>query len=457
VDPATLPMSFLERVEIERWPGLLRVYLFTRRNESPAARSRVAVASGDRNIARYEGALETRSPRGPGLVLAGEYLSVGLGSAPGITDYSNTHYWLQGSWQRSARFGVMYQLVQQSPGRRLLIRAAGDTIGGSLKGKRSDALGRVFLQTRADGTGPRLDLLYGRSSWSGSRVDQAVTQGGLAANFRRPTYQLGGSAMLRSQWTTLDLRGQGGWTPLPQLSASGEIVHQEHDGGRQSDWVGVRGGLSLPLALSLSGAARVGKAVSAPAILSDVAQDLRDYSATLSWQQRVVGFELGVNRTAAFAPQAYQSFLRVDSLRALPATTWVTASVRIQPQPWITLESWYSNASTGTPDGIPPHHSLTTGTIHSNFLRQFPSGIFDLKLQMAAEAFSSGIIGLGGAGQPIRIGGATFYRSLVEVRLGGFVAYWDRVNLRGERRGYVPGYDFPALGSTYGVRWEFVN
>jgi hypothetical protein len=123
----------------------------------------------------------------------------------------------------------------------------------------------------------------------------------------------------------------------------------------------------------------------------------------------------------------------------------------------MTVEGWYSDPLEGTIDGLPPTHSSITGTIRSRFLRTFPSGIFDLKLQLGMEAWSDGIIGRDAAGNPIFHGGATFFRSVIEMRLGGLIFFWDRLNLSGNKRSYVPEYFVPRFGSTFGARWEFAN
>jgi len=44
VDPALFSLSFLDRIEVERWPGLLRVHLVTRRHDRRAPRSRIGIA-----------------------------------------------------------------------------------------------------------------------------------------------------------------------------------------------------------------------------------------------------------------------------------------------------------------------------------------------------------------------------------------------------------------------------
>src|ERR671921_605532 len=60
VDPVMVSLVFLDRIEVERWPGQLRVHLFTRRNDRLASRSRIAIARGDNDYARYDAELERR-------------------------------------------------------------------------------------------------------------------------------------------------------------------------------------------------------------------------------------------------------------------------------------------------------------------------------------------------------------------------------------------------------------
>jgi hypothetical protein len=108
-------------------------------------------------------------------------------------------------------------------------------------------------------------------------------------------------------------------------------------------------------------------------------------------------------------------------------------------------------------DGVPPTHSLTTATIRSKFLRQFRSGIFDLKLQFGMEAWGRGTIGRDSTGAPVTLKGATYFKSLVAIQLQSFMLYWDRGNLSATKLPYVPGFRLPSFGSNFGVRWEFLN
>jgi hypothetical protein len=459
VDPALFSISFLDRVEVERWPGQVRVYLFTRRQDRLAARSRIAIARGDRNFARYEGSLERRFPSGLGFTLAADYLSSPTASGSG-SGYSNTQVFGQGGWIPSSRFGIQYQIMRSRPKRRAFTIAdvtLSDTIGLGFTASRTDAQIRLALRSRGDGTGSGLDVIYARSAWDGAGLDQQNNQIGAMLSYRAATFSAGASGFHRTRWTPLDLRATLAWSPATAFTASAEGVLQHHFGGRSSKFVTLAAGLHPVPGLALTGTARLGDIVAAPSLLADTTQQLRDFEAQLGWSRSRLGFQVGYARTAAFRPFAYAEFIRVPTLGGSTEANWLTVSGRVSPVSWITIQSWYSDPLDGTVEGLPPSHSLTTATIRSKFLRKFRSGIFDLKLQIGMEAWGRGTIGRDLTGAPINLRGATFFKSLVEFQLQSFTVYWDRGNLSATRLTYVPGFQLPSFGSNFGVRWEFLN
>jgi TonB-dependent receptor-like protein len=459
VDPALFSISLLDRIEVERWPGQLRVHLFTRRHDRLAPRSRIAVARGDNDFARYEASLERRFASGPGFALGADYLS--SPSASGLSSrYSNTQLWIQGSYLPTRWFGAQYQLIRSAPNRRpFVISNAGvtDTIGLGYKANRTDSQIRLSLRRRKDELGPRVDFLYARTGWDGAGVDHQINQVGGYVTYRAPTYSISGSAFHRTRWTPLDVRGEVGWNPIGPFSAYGELVHLRHFGGRASDYANLSAGLQIIRGMVFTGTARIGKVVAAPAILTDPEQDVRDFQGAAAWNRARLGFQVTYARTSAFAPFGYADFPRIPQIGASPRTDWITAYVRVAPLQWLTLESWYSDARDSTPEGVPPDHSVSAATIRSKFLRQFPSGIFDLKLRLSLESWGRGVIGRDASGVPIALKGATYVRSLIQVQLDQFQIYWDRVNLTSTNRTYVPGFEIPGYGSNFGVRWEFLN
>ena len=459
VDPALFSISFLDRIEVERWPGLLRVYLFTRRHDRVAPRSRIAIARGDGDFARYEASLERRFTNGIGFTVAGDYLNSPTASGTS-SGYSNTQIWLQGNYLPTPRVGLQYQLIRSGPNRRPFVVAdplPNDTIGPGIDATRTDAQFRASWRAAEEGVGPRIDLLYGRTGWDGSGIRQQVNQVGGALAYRTPTLSVGASAFHRTRWTALDVRATAGLNPVPAVAVSAEAVHQRHYGGRNSDYLGVSAGLQPMRGLALTGSARLGKLVAAPAIASDTAQEISDYEAAIGWERERLGVRVGFSHTAPFSPFAYAEFPRIASIGAVPEVDWLTARVRLAPLRWITLEGWYSDPRETTPEGIPPTHSMAAVTLRSKFLRQFPSGIFDLKLRVSVETWGRGVIGRDAAGTPVTLRGATFFRSLLQIQLQSFSLFWDRTNLSASELTYVPGFEIPAYGSVFGVRWEFLN
>ncbi len=459
VDPALFSISVLDRIEVERWPGLIRVHLFTRQHDRRAPRSRIAIARGDGDFARYEAGLERRAASGVGFALAGDYLTSPTASGTS-SGYSNTQVWLQGGYVPSHRLGLQLQVLRSGPDRRAYVVSdvvANDSIGAGFDATRTDAQLRMALRSRPAGLGSSADVILGRTSWDGAGLEQRVDQIGAYLGHRTPTLSIGGSAFHRTRWTSFDLRASVGVTPVAQFAAGAELAYQRHDGDRNSRTLALSAGIQPARGLALTATARLGEQVAAPAIASDTAQKLRDFAATVGWERERLGLQAGWSRTSAFAPLGYAEFPRIPGLAATPDVDWLTVRARLAPVRWVTLDAWYSDPRRGTADGVPPTHSFAAVTLRSKFLRKFPSGIFDLKLRLSMESWGSGVIGRDDTGAPIALQGATFIRSLVEFQLQSFSLYWDRGNLTATDLTYVPGFRLPAYGTTFGVRWEFLN
>jgi hypothetical protein len=376
------------------------------------------------------------------------------------SNYSNTQLWVQGSYLPTPWFGLQYQLLRSGPNRRPYVistEGAADTIGLGFKARRSDVQIRMSLRKRRDELGPRVDLIYARTGWDGAGLDQQINQIGGHVTYRARAFSVGGSVFHRTRWTPLDVRATAGWNPIGPFSASAELVHLRHYGGRASDYANLAGGFEPIRGLAFIGTARIGKVVAAPAIPTDPEQDVRDYQGAVGWNRGRLGLQVAYARTSTFAPFAYAEFPLTPQLSVVPQTNWLTASARIAPLQWLTLEGWFSDARDIVPEGVPPTHSLIAGTIRSKFLRQFPSGIFDLKLRLSMETWGSGTLARDGLGAPVTLKGATFIRSLIQIQLDRFKIYWDRGNLTSTDLSYVPGFQIPGYGSNFGVSWEFLN
>ncbi len=488
VDPSMLPMSFLDRVEVERMPGRLRVLLFTRRNDRSVPYSRIGIASGDLQYARYQGVLQKRSAKGAGFAAAFDHLAVPAQRGD-RGSYSNTQGLLRLEYIPSARRGGEVQLLLGGPDREEILASGGtrDTLSRARHGARKDLSAHLFLGGRADGIGPRIDLVAGRTSWTDhiekdttrslSEVKDAtgkvlrtdttlsfrdhtrgITQVGVITGYRLAAASLDGSLFWRSTWTPLDVRLRGGLAPNRRVTASLDAVYLRHDASRTSRWVTARAGLTLPLGFSVSGLWRKGSEVAAPAIRADSAQDVDDRSLTLGWRAGFAQLEGTYSSNSGFRPFGYDQYPAVAAIAPSGRTEWVTLNARIAPRQWLVLDGWYSTPQGKRPEGQPPTHSNLNATLQSKFLPTFTSGIFNLKLQVSMENWSPGTLGRDRAGTPLALKGATYLRGYIGLQIGAFTAYYDRYNMQGTDLTYVlPGLRIPRYASTFGVRWEFLN
>ena len=479
VDPSILPMTFYDRVEIERLPGLLRVYLFSRRHDRLPPRTRVGVASGDFQIARYIASLEKRTAGGFGYVVAAEHLAVPLRTGD-QGSYANTQTWLQASYvPPSGRIKAMVQLFRGVPKRedvRSLTEAGevdpkGDTLSQGLDGHRSEFQASAVYERRSDGLGFRGAAFAGRSSWREDStaltlggpdrhiryLDQRVWQFGGQAGYRTATSSLEARAWHRSRWTPLEVRVSAATSPLRVIGADVEGVYQRHDGARTSRFVTGRVGLNLPAGFRIAASGRTGSRVVYPMLTTAAALPLTDVGGLVSLDRARLGFEVGYWRTAAFAPERFSLYRTIDTIGPSGPTRWLTVSGRLAPKQWFVVDGWYSNPIGTRPEGLPPTHSIVSATIQSRFLPTFRSGIFGLKLQGSMETWGTGVIGRDAKGAPITERGATFFRAQIQLKIGDFIAYYDRANFQAARAGYLPNLPVLRLASSFGVRWEFSN
>ena len=458
VDAAFLPLGLLDRIEVEPWPGLLRVHLFTSRHDRLAARSRIAAATGDGDLTRYHGLLERRFPSGIGFGVAGDYLdapTLGATSA----DSRVTNYWLQGSWLPSERTGIQYQIVRSDAERDPFVGEAGTPIGDGLIGRRTDQQLRAFLRGGGAGRESSLNLLLGRTAWDDDAAegpDQRLTHAGVIATLRRPTWSASGRGVWQSRWTPLDATAALMWSATPALTVNVEGTLRLHDDDRSSRWVAARAGSRLgPLLLTVSG--RTGQIVAAPSIAASPEQTVTDYSGSVAFEHTWIGAGASFTHIDAFAPAPFQPFAPVATPRPTAAADWLTFRGRVAPLSWLSAEGWYATPRSVEPDGSPPAHYVALGTVRTGFRRRYRSGALELKAQVGVEGWGQGVIGADGSGAPVTLPSAMHIRMHVQLRLGDFMAYFNRVNLSSELVPYVPGFPIPPLGSVFGFRWDFLN
>ncbi len=481
VDASLPALSLLERVEVERSPVGLVVHLFTRRHDRQAPRTRIGVSSGDRALATYLATFERRYPSGIGLSVGAEYF--GVNAPQGGSGGANvTNGWVQFGWIPSPRFGVQVQGVITAADRDSLSGGSDETtvnlLSPAIRGTRSDIQLRAMWRARDDGTGPGADGFIGRARWNstddpvlipgdGAGVpDSVVTPPshdigifGATIAWREPTWSATMRAFHLTEWTPLDARMSVGWSPHARVTGAIDHVVQQHEHERSSGWTTARLGVIVPLLqVSITGTVAAGHRVASPMIADDPEQRFTDLQVTAAFERSRLGLEASWLRTDGWQPRAFSQFLAVPSLAPVGEVEWAVARARVAPLRWLTLESRYEHPiRLGSPDGAPPHHALTSATVRSKFLRNFPSGIFDLKAQMLVESWSPGVVGRDATGEPISMPGRTFIRGILQLQIGPFIAYYDRVNFQANRAGNIPGYPFPTVASSFGVRWEFAN
>ncbi len=471
IDPSLWSLELFDRVEIERAPAQLRVYLFTRAHDRLAPRTAIAVSTGDRGFSQYFGSFEKRYPSGFGLSLAADY--TGVNAPDGGSGAANlTNGWAQLSWRPSARLGAQAQVMIQAPRRDpLLAIAATDTIDPGINGNRTDAELRVSLRSAAGETGWHGDAWAARTTWRSDLLDAQVGTFGAMVGYRKPTWSGELQALHHTRWTGLDSRLAMGWTPSAGLAAAIEGVYQRHEGDRITKYATARIGLTIPrgshlpllglgipVGLRVGGTASHGDRVTIPSITDLAAESFADYELMAAIDAGWLTAEGRWLSTDAWHAAPYRAFPTVVAFDRQPRTEWFTMRARLAPNNWFSLATNYEHPMSGAlPDGVPPHHAWSTATVNSRFLHNFPSGIFRLQVQGVVETWSPGIIGRNADGEAIDLPGLTFVRGIIQFQLGPFTAYWDRVNFQATKKGHVPGYPILSLGSSYGIRWTFTN
>jgi hypothetical protein len=458
IDPSTMALSLYERVEIEPWPALVRVFLYTRRHDRIAPRSLIGLGRGTNSLTAVEVQLEKRGLRGLGFGAAADYYNTG--NLPGTSGdfYRNTQLWLQGSYLPNRHRGIVAQLVRVGPSRDDLTGSTGAVARG-LQGGRSDIMVRAFARRREDGLGPLAALTWGWTDFGGeaglSQQIHVVT-GSFA--WRSPTLGATVSASWRSRWTPLDARVSAGWTPGAAVGLNVEGGFQLHDGDRRSAWVGAQASLRPLKQVVARGGFRAASLVQAPSLAAEQAQSLVDLSGSLAWEGRFLGVEAGLAQAGAFRALPFETLLPVIASIDAPArTNWFTARGRLSPFPWVGIEAWYSTALDGAPQGQPGEHLLAVGSIRSKFLRTFPSGAFDLKVQLGVERWGAGVLGRDGLGAEVVLPSQLYLQTRLEIGIQSFRVYVQRANLLGELSGYVPGFPIATRATIFGVRWGFWN
>jgi hypothetical protein len=459
LDPARIALAPLERVDIIVLPAMLRVYLVTTRPRSTAPVTQIGIATGDQGIAEYRVGYSTRTRRGLGFSLLADWTSIDGNPRTTTTNFSSTDLWLKAEFlPPSGRIGASAQLLSSSwhrgadAGRRV----------DEWRQQRRDQVLRFFVAQRSDGLGLRVT---GTMSSSALDHDTAVAarklyQPSLEVSRTWRQASVAATARFGLRGAPTQLEAAGGWTLAHRLTVAGWARHATYTGNRTGDRAHVTAGVTLLAGFGVRGELAWSRDVRAPLARSDtLRQRTTDVAAWLRWERAAFSVEIGRGRRDPFTPLGFEAGIKpVSRLGPTPRTDFIAVHGSVRLLPGFELAGWYFDPVVGGGDFEPPHHARLSATFYSKFWRVYRSGIFALRGEVALESWSGW--GLGGqdtTGAQLRLGGASFAETNLEMQLAGVTFFWIIRNSNAMRAGYVPGLAHPASAQLYGARWFFTN
>jgi hypothetical protein len=457
LDAGRIPLAPLERVDVVVLPATLRVYLVTRRQSSTTPVTEIGITTGQFNTSGYRAAFLKRWHAGLGLSLVADWSDItGLASSA-TTPFHDVDIWLKAEYVPSARVGASIQTLSSSWNR----GANAAPVVDPMNSNRVDRLVRVFLATRADGFGPRLDLTLASAmvSHDSAVANRSLSQASIELSTLWPRASAALVARVEDNRSPLVLEGRAAWMPLSPITLSADARHATYDSSRTGERAHLAAGLALPFGFSVHGDVAWAKDLQAPALSDDSVQQTTDLSGWVRWERSWATLEVGSARRDAFVPAAeFATGLRaVALLDATPPTNYLAVHGSVRLLPGFQISGWYFDPVRGGGDYEPPHYGHYALTFYSKFWRVYRSGIFALRAEAAVESWSGGAgAGLSDAGT-LLLAGATFINVNVQIRIAGVTIFWANRNSRAFRGGYVPGVDYPRNYQFYGVVWRFTN
>jgi len=457
LDPARIPLAPLERVDVVVLPALLRVYLVTARPRSTAPLTQIGILNGVYGIAGYRGGYAARSRAGLGVSFVFDQNNIDGNPDATTTNFSSTDLWLKAEFiPPDGRLGASFQLLSSTWHRR---EAAGRV--DDWHQERRDRLFRFFVAQRADGLGLRMTGTMSSSAVDRDTMVAARTlyQSSLEVSrtWPRASVAITGRFGLVDAPTQLDVTG--GWVPVHLLTLSGWGRHATYTGNRSGDRAYVAAGLTLPAGFGVRGELAWSRDVRAPLDRTDtLRQQTTDVAAWLRFERAGIMVEVGRGRRDPFIPLGFEAGIKpVDHLGPTPTTAFVAAHAIIRPLPGLSLGGWYFDPVVGGGDFEPPHHARLSVSFYSKFWRVYRSGIFALRGEVALESWTRWLGGQDATGAQLRLGGASFVETNVEMQLAGVTLFWIIRNTNGMQASYVPRLGYPTRVQSYGARWFFTN
>jgi hypothetical protein len=459
IDPGRISLIGLQRVEVERHPAFLRVHLVSERSGRPGTRTYLRIVNGDFKSAGYAGVFQHRWANGIGLDLTGDYLN-----AKGGQGETREARWFDlraaVDWTPTPLVSARFQLRSLTLDREATVTQIGYTV--PLRGdSRRESLLRLVASTRPDRQGLSAEAGIQSTTWEADSGTTDTVLGRRSVNQGFLGLRLAGVAgsvdlvtRARDDHTPFSADLTAGWQPLGWAVVSGGARWASHEGDRTSRaaWasLGLHGG-----AFSLAGDVRWSDAVAAPAIPTDTAQTALDLGVRAGMASRRLTLHAGIEQRDAFAPTATPILPGLPVVRATPEAAYAVADLSVTVGA-LTLAGWYANPVSGeAPDLLPPSHSRASVTFRSHFAGTFPSRAFELKVQIALEAWSEGVAGVDEAGEPVPLPAASVGEAFIQFELASFHAFYSLKNALRSQEGFVPGYEYPRNRQTFGVKWLF--
>lgn len=459
VDPGRISLIGLRRVEVERHPAFLRVYLVSERHELPGARSLLRIVNGDFRSAGYAGLFQYRWMNGIGLDVSADYLN-GKGGQGETRNATWFDLRAAADWTPSPLVSAAFQLRSLTLDRAATAGPPGFDIPGRDDARR-ETLFRLVASTRPHRQGVSFEAGLHSVSWRADSAsadtvlgERSVTAGFLGLRVAGTHATADIQARVADFHTTAETQLRAGWMPFGWLTLSGGGRWAAHRGGRTSRGadasVALHGG-----AFALVGDVRWADAVASPVFADDTAQTTLDLGARAGFASRRLTVHAGLERRDAFQAPPFAEIRGWPLFPAAPEATFFVgdATVRLGP---LALSGWYANPVSGVaPAFEPPSHSRAALTFRSTFLRTFRSGAFDLKVQIAVEAWGDGSAGVDASGAPLLLPGTSVGEAFLQVELVSFHAFYSLKNALRSREGYVPEFEYPRNRQTFGVKWLF--
>jgi len=462
LDPARISLAPLERVDVIVLPAALQVYLVTARQRSTVPATQIGVATGQLSIAEYRVGYATRTRTGLGVSLLADWHSLDGNPKTSTTAFSSTDLWLKLDYvPPGGRLGASYQVLSSSWHR--------DDAPGTVddwRVRRRDQAFRFFYASRDDELGFRLAGTIATSAVDRDTAapPRTLYQASFEASRAWRRASVAAVARIGLAGTPSQLEVRAGWIPLPlampRLTIAGWVRHAEYADDRAGNRGELSAGVTFPLGLSARAELAWMRDFQAPFLSTDtVRQQTIDVAGWVRWEHRLALIEVGRGRRDAFAPLGFAAGIKpVDHLSPTPLTEFVAARASLRPLPGLELSAWYFDPVVGGGDFEPPHHARLSAAFRSKFWRVFRSGIFTLRGEVAMESWSTwGLGGRDSSDRALRLGGATFVDTNIEMQLVGATLFWIIQNNNITRASYVQQLSYPRRVQLYGVRWFFTN